>query len=195
MNIGPDSERQRENGTKQTIRQTWVGINRCFHFPPLKSTLPNHHTSITRSTVLQLWVISSEHFIISSVPLHHLPPLLYQLMTLPLFSQTKLERSVVSFHLHSHRTSNHIHCSTSHLLLLSPPWGRSIQTSPLQPSYSMSSRPNPLAPSPSNLFHTLTSTHTHYQHISPHRYLPRIQAGSGNTTAQKKLYLQQTRLL
>ncbi len=50
----------------------------------------------------------------------------------------------------------------------------------------MSSRPNPLAPSPSNLSHTLTSTHTHYQHISPHSYLPHcIQAGSGNPTAQK----------
>ncbi len=90
MNIGPDSERQRENGTKQTIRQTWVGINRCFHFSLLKSTLPNHHTSITRSTVLQIWVISSEHFILSSVPLHHLPPLLYQLMTLPLFFTDKI---------------------------------------------------------------------------------------------------------
>ncbi len=30
----------------------------------------------------------------------------------------------------------------------------------------MSSRPNPLAPSPSNLSHTLTSTHTHYQNTS-----------------------------
>ncbi len=50
----------------------------------------------------------------------------------------------------------------------------------------MSSRPNPLAPSPSNLSRTLTSTHTHYQHISPHRHLHHcIQAGSGNTTAQK----------
>ncbi len=50
----------------------------------------------------------------------------------------------------------------------------------------MSSRPNPLTPSPSNLSHTLTSTHTHYQHISPHRHLPHcIQAGSGNPTAQK----------
>ncbi len=50
----------------------------------------------------------------------------------------------------------------------------------------MPSRPNPLAPSPSNLFHTLTSTHTHYQHISLHKHLPHcIQAGSGNTTAQK----------
>ncbi len=50
----------------------------------------------------------------------------------------------------------------------------------------MSSRPNPLAPSPSNLSHTLTSTHTHYQHISPHRHLPHcIQAGLGNPTAQK----------
>ncbi len=41
----------------------------------------------------------------------------------------------------------------------------------------MSSRPNPLAPSPSNPSHTLTSTHTHHQHISPHRHLPHcIQA-------------------
>ncbi len=48
------------------------------------------------------------------------------------------------------------------------------------------SRPNPLAPSPSNLSHTLTSTHTHHQHISPHRHLPHcIQKGSGNSTAQK----------
>ncbi len=49
----------------------------------------------------------------------------------------------------------------------------------------MSSRPNPLIPSPSNLSHTLTSTHTD-QHISPHRHLPHcIQAGSGNPTAKK----------
>ncbi len=57
---------------------------------------------------------------------------------------------------------------------------------PLQPSYNMSSRPNPLTPSPSNLSRTPTSTHTHYQHISPHRHLPHcIQAGSGSPTAQK----------
>ncbi len=50
----------------------------------------------------------------------------------------------------------------------------------------MSSRPYPLTPSPSNLSRTLTSTHTHYQHISPHRHLPHcIQAGSSNPTAQK----------
>ncbi len=36
----------------------------------------------------------------------------------------------------------------------------------------MSSRPYPLAHFPSNLSHTLTSTHTHHQHISPHRHLP-----------------------
>ncbi len=65
-------------------------------------------------------------------------------------------------------------------------WGGSIQTSPLQPSYNMPSRPNPLAPSPSNLSRTPTSTHTHYQHISLHKHLPHcIHAGSGNTTAQK----------
>ncbi len=46
----------------------------------------------------------------------------------------------------------------------------------------MSSRPYPLTPSPSNL----SRTHTHYQHISPHRHLPHcIQAGSSNPTAQK----------
>ncbi len=51
----------------------------------------------------------------------------------------------------------------------------------------MSSRPNPLTPSPSNFSHTLTSTHTHYQHISPHRHIPHwVQAGSGNPTAKKK---------
>ncbi len=50
--------------------------NRCFHLSPQKSTLPNRHISITRSTVLQICVISSEHVILSSVPLHHLPPLL-----------------------------------------------------------------------------------------------------------------------
>ncbi len=50
----------------------------------------------------------------------------------------------------------------------------------------MSSRPYPLTPSPSNLSRTLTSTHTHHQHISPHRHLPHcIQAGSGYPTAQK----------
>ncbi len=37
-----------------------------------------------------------------------------------------------------------------------------------------------------NLSHTLTSTHTHYQHISPHRHLLHcIQAGSDYPTAQK----------
>ncbi len=50
----------------------------------------------------------------------------------------------------------------------------------------MSSIPNPLTPSPSNLSHTLTSTHIHYQHISPHRHLPHcIQAGSDYPTAKK----------
>ncbi len=53
----------------------------------------------------------------------------------------------------------------------------------------MSSRPNPLSPSPSNLSHTLISTHTHYQHISPHRHFPHcVQAGPGNPTAQKTYF-------
>jgi len=66
-----------------------------------------------------------------------------------------------------------IEAEVSKLLLSSHP-----TTCPLDPI--------PIAPSPSNLSHTLTSTHTHYQHISPHRHLPHcIQAGSGNPTAKK----------
>ncbi len=64
-----------------------------------------------------------------------------------------------------------------------------VSKPPLQPSYNMSSRPNPLSPSPSNLSHTLISTHTHYQHISPHRHFPHcVQAGPGNPTAQKTYF-------
>ncbi len=49
-----------------------------------------------------------------------------------------------------------------------------------------SSRPNPLAPSPRNPSHILTSTYTYYQHIFTHRHLPHcVQAGPGNPTAQK----------
>ncbi len=135
--------------------------------------------------VLQICVISLEHLILSSVPLHHLPPLLSQLMTLQLFLQTKLKQSVVSFHLHSHRTPNQL---DPLLKLPSSPSVPSLRRK--YPNFSspanMSSRPNPLAPSPSYLSHTLTSTNTHYQHISPHRHLPHcIQAGSDNPTAQK----------
>ncbi len=101
------------------------------------------------------------------------------------FLQTKLKQSVVSFHLHSHRTPNQLDP------LLKLPSSSSVPS--LRRNYpnfsspaNMSSRPNPLAPSPSYLSHTLTSTHTHYQHISPHRHRPHcIQAGSGNPTAQK----------
>ncbi len=42
-----------QNGENQTIRRTGVCINRCFHFSPLKYTLPNRHISITRSTMLR----------------------------------------------------------------------------------------------------------------------------------------------
>ncbi len=108
-------------------------------------------------------------------------------MTLQLFLQTKLKQLVVSFNLHTHRTSNQL----DPLLKLPsspsvPSLRRKYANFSSQPSYNMSSRPNPLAPSPSNRSHTLTSTHTHYQHISPHRHLPHgIQAGSGYPTAQK----------
>ncbi len=39
---------------------------------------------------------------------------------------------------------------------------------------------------PWHLSHIHTSTHTHYQHISPHRHLPHcVQAGSGNSLLKK----------
>ncbi len=76
VSIAPNAGQQRQNGANQKICQTWVSISLCFHLSLLKSTLPKHHISTTRSTALQTHVISSEHLIISSVPLHHLPPLL-----------------------------------------------------------------------------------------------------------------------
>ncbi len=42
----------------------------------VKSSHNKITSSITRSTALQTHIISSEHLILSSVPLHHLPPLL-----------------------------------------------------------------------------------------------------------------------
>ncbi len=68
VSIGPNSERQRENGANQTIRRTWLGISLCFHLSLLKSTLPNPHISTTRSTALQTCVISSEHLFLSLSP-------------------------------------------------------------------------------------------------------------------------------
>ncbi len=76
VSIGPNSGQQRENGANQKICQTWVSISLCFHLSLLKSTLSNHHISTARSTALQTHVLSSEYFILFSVPLHHLPPLL-----------------------------------------------------------------------------------------------------------------------
>ncbi len=136
------------------------------------------------SVCMVICVISSEHLILSSVPLHHV----YDSWWLCKFftNKTKTISSQFSPPLTQDPQPTRSTDSNSHLLLLSPHRGGSIQTSPLQPSYKMSSRPYPLTPSPSYLSHTLSSTHTHHQHISPHRHLPHcIQAGSGNPTAQK----------
>ncbi len=110
-------------------------------------------------------------------------------MTLQLFLQTKLKQSVVSFHLHSHRTPNQLDPLLKlHLLLLSPSLRRKKYPNFSSPAILQHV---PLDPIPSHLLQTisprtLTSTHTHYQHISPHRHLPHcIQAGSSNPTAQK----------
>ncbi len=106
---------------------------------------------------------------------------------MPLFSQTKLEQSVTSSHLHTHRTSNQPHP----LLRL-----------PSSPSVPSPRRKYPNFSSPAILQHVLLTqspltfskqslphsygTHTHYQHISPHWHLPHsVQAGPGNPTAQK----------
>ncbi len=107
--------------------------------------------STTRSTALQICVISSEHLILSSVLLHPLPPLLSQLMTLPPFSHTKLEQSVVSFHLHSHRTSNQLDPLLKHPSSPSP-----SEVSKLL----LSSHPTtcPLDPIPSHLLQAISPT-------------------------------------
>ncbi len=47
VSIGPNSERQRENGANQT--------SLCFHLSLLKSTLPNPHISTTRSDMRNLF--------------------------------------------------------------------------------------------------------------------------------------------
>ncbi len=150
VNIVPDSERQRENGANQPIRQTGVCINCCFHLSPLKSTLPfTLFTDKTRT-------INSQF----SPP--HTQDLQPTKSTAP----------------------------NSHLLLLSPHWGRSIQTSPLQPSYNMSSRPNsPHTFSKQSLPHSYQHSHTLSTHLSSQAFSHCVQAGSGNPTAKKKTTL------
>ncbi len=105
-------------------------------------------------------------------------------MTLPLSSQTKLEQSVVSS---PHTQDLQPTTSTAKTPIISfCPLTEAEVSKLLLSSYNMSSCPNPLTPSPSNLPYTLTSTHTHHQDIPPHRHFPHgIQAGSGNHTAQK----------
>ncbi len=63
--------------------------------------------------------------------------------------------------------TNHIHCSNSHLLRLSPHRGGSIQTSPLQPSYNMSLlTQSPLTFSKQSLPHSYRHSHTLSTHLS-----------------------------
>ncbi len=116
------------------------------------------------------------------------PPPPQQPMILPHSSHTKLGQSVASSQLHKRRNSNQPH------LLLKLPSSPSVPS--LRQKYPNSSSPailqhalliqSPHTIALSNLSFTLTSTHTHHQHISPHKHLPNcIQAGSGNPTAQK----------
>ncbi len=157
-------------------------ISLCFHLSLLKSILPNHHISATRSTALKTPnLFRTFNSLLCPPP----PPPTTSIIAddyATFFTEKKTEQLVVSSHLHTHRTSNQPHPLLKlRLLLLSPHW-----TSPLQPSYNVSFRPSPHTPSPSNLSLTLTSTHTHYQHISPHRHFPHvIQTGSGYPTAQE----------
>ncbi len=69
---------------------------------------PRRYVSVNFRDMIFMIYTALIHLILSSVRLHHLPPLLSQLMTLQLFLQRKLKHSVVSFHLHSHRTSNQL---------------------------------------------------------------------------------------
>ncbi len=110
-------------------------------------------------------------------------------MTLQLFLQTKLKHSVVSFHLHSHRTSNQLDA------LLKLPSSPSVSS--LRREYTNFSSPailqhvlltqSPRTFSKQSLPHSYQHSHTLSTGTgSPHRHLPHcIQAGSGYPTAQK----------
>ncbi len=177
VNLGPNSGQQRENGTNQKIRQTWVSISLCFHLSLPKSTLPSLHTSTTRSTVHLTLAISSKHSTLSSVPSHWLCHFLHK-QTSSISSQFSAPQM------------QELKPTTS--IAKTPPLSsvpRSIQTSLLQLPYNMPSWSNPLTPSQIYISFTLTSTHTYHQHISPYRHLPQcIQAGLGIPTAKKKLH-------
>ncbi len=188
VSIGPNSERQRENGANQMIRRTWLGISLCFRLSLLKSTLPksSHFHNKINSAPDMRDLFRTFNSLLCPPP----PPPTTSITAddFATFSPTKLEQSVTSSQLHTHRTSNQ-----PHPLLKTPIFSfcplTEVEVSKLLLSShptNMSSWPNPLSPSPSNLSHTLTGTHTHYQHISPHWHLPHsVQAGSGNPTAQK----------
>ncbi len=109
ISIGPNSGQQKEIGANQKIRQTWLSISLCFHLSLLKFTLPIHHIYTARSTALQTHVISSGYWILSSVPLHYLHHFYNSWWLHHFSSQTKLEQSVVSSHLRTHRTSYQPH--------------------------------------------------------------------------------------
>ncbi len=136
--------------------------------------------------MLQTCVISSEHLILSSPP--STPPTTsITADDFATFSQTKLEQSVVSFHLHTHKTSNQLHPL---LKLPSSPSVPSLRRK--YPNFFLSSHPRTcpldlsLAPSPSNLsLHSYQHSHTSSTHLSSQASPHCIQAGSGNPTAQK----------
>ncbi len=187
VNIGPDSERERK-WCISTIRRSWVCINRCFHLSPQKSTLPNPHISTRRSTALQTCIISSEHLILSFVPSttsHHF----LTADDFGTFLQTKLEQSVVSFHLNTHRTSNQPHPL---LKLPSSPSVPSLRRK--YPNFSSPAilqhvpRPNPLAPSPSNLSHSYQHSHTLSTHLSSQASSPLHSSRLGLPHCSKNLH-------
>ncbi len=109
-------------------------------------------------------------------------------MTLPTFSQTKLEQFVVSFYL-PHTQDLQPTTSTAQTPIFSfCPLTEAEVSKIILSSHptTWSSRPNPLAPSPRNPSHILTSTYTYYQHIFTHRHLPHcVQAGPGNPLLKK----------
>ncbi len=188
VNIGPRLRAAEEEMAKiKTSLRTWVCINRFLSSFSAEVHIAKSSHFHNRSTMLQICVISSEHLILSSVPLHHPPTTSITADDFASFLQTKLKQSVVSFHLHSHRTPNQLDP-----LLKTPIFSFCPLTEAEVSKLLLSSHPTtcPLDPIPSHLLQAISptllpalthsSTHLSSQ-ASPHCILSRL----GYPTAQK----------
>ncbi len=154
----------------QTIRWTWLGISLCFHS---SSLLKSHCQILTFPQQDQRAPDMRNLFRTFNSLLCPPPPPPTTSITADrlchFFHRQKLEQSVNQF---SPPHTQDLQPTTSTAQLPSSPSVPFTEAEypnfSLQPSYNMSSWPNPLSPSPSNLSHTLTPALTHIINTSLH---------------------------